>query len=95
MHFIFDRYGDNLNPWGDLITMARIWCILKPGKRALIGIPVGPVDKVYFNTHKTYGPLMLSHLFSNWNQLYSELDYKNYNSRCTYCYQENFVIEKP
>ena len=26
------RYGDQLNPWGDLIAMARAWCLLKPGK---------------------------------------------------------------
>ena len=31
------RYGDNLNPWGDLIAMARAWCVLKPGTKALIG----------------------------------------------------------
>ena len=33
------RYGDSLNPWGDLITMAQAWCLLKPGARALVGLP--------------------------------------------------------
>jgi hypothetical protein len=31
-----------LNPWGDLITMARAWCLLKPGGRAIVGTPSGP-----------------------------------------------------
>ena len=33
------RYGDPLNPFGDLITMAQAWCLLKPGARALVGVP--------------------------------------------------------
>jgi hypothetical protein len=35
-------YGDALNPWGDLIAMARAWCVLKPNARALVGVPSGP-----------------------------------------------------
>ena len=38
-HSGLGRYGDSLNPWGDLITMAQAWCLLKPGARALVGIP--------------------------------------------------------
>ena len=30
-HSGLGRYGDPLNPWGDLITMAQAWCLLKPG----------------------------------------------------------------
>ena len=26
-----NRFGDMLNPWGDLIAMARAWCFVKPG----------------------------------------------------------------
>ena len=92
---IFFRYGDTLNPWGDLITMARAWCVLKPGGRALIGIPIGPgVDRIYFNSHKLYGPLMLSHLFSNWKQISSDLNYDYYSDQCIPCYQEIFIVEK-
>ena len=35
-------YGDSINPWGDLITMARAWCTLKPKAKALVGVPYGP-----------------------------------------------------
>jgi hypothetical protein len=34
---LFTRYGDMINPWGDLITMARSWCLVKPGKKYLNG----------------------------------------------------------
>ena len=95
----FSRYGDSLNPWGDLIAMAKAWCLLKPGKRVAISVPVSPVDAIYFNSHKLYGPIMLPHLFANWKQIYSELDYNqfyeyyNYN-KCAYCYEELFIVEK-
>jgi hypothetical protein len=39
------RYGDMLNPWGDLITMARAWCLVKPDGLALVGVPTG-MDQV-------------------------------------------------
>ena len=34
-HSGLGRYGDSLNPWGDLITMAKTWCLMKPKSRAL------------------------------------------------------------
>ena len=34
-HSGLGRYGDPLNPWGDLITMAQAWCLLKPGLYSL------------------------------------------------------------
>ena len=61
----------------------------------LIGIPIGPgVDRIYFNSHKLYGPLMLSHLFSNWKQIFSDLNYDTYDDQCIPCYQEIFIVEK-
>jgi len=35
------RYGDQLNPWGDLITMATAWCVVKPHGLALVRVPTG------------------------------------------------------
>lgn len=43
-HSGLGRYGDQLNPWGDIITMAKAWCILKPHGEALVGIPVWGSD---------------------------------------------------
>ena len=68
-HSGLGRYGDQLNPWGDLIAMARAWCVMRPGGRAIVGIPVTSDDTVCFNAHRMYGRVMLSHLFANWRQV--------------------------
>jgi hypothetical protein len=76
-----------LNRWGDLIAMARSWCLVKPGGYAMVGVPFGP-DVIGFNSHKIYGPLALAQLFANWEHLYTEADMKNNNeTNCYYCYQ--------
>ena len=36
-HSGLGRYGEALNPWGDLITMAKAWCLTKLGGKFLIG----------------------------------------------------------
>jgi len=106
-HSGLGRYGDALNPYGDLITMAKAWCLTKPGGRALVGFPCG-MDLINFNANKLYGPVMLPHLFANWNQIYSEyrdfpdgLD-TNAKDFCgsedepiRYCFQPMTVLEKP
>merc|ERR1712050_641961 len=69
-HSGLGRYGDSLNPWGDLITMAQSWCLLKQGGRALVGVPSGK-DGIAFNSNRVYGKIMLPHLFANWKQIYS------------------------
>ena len=37
-HSGLGRYGDQLNPWGDLQSVARAWCVCKPGGDMLLGI---------------------------------------------------------
>lgn len=92
--FLFSiRYGDALNPWGDLIAMARAWCVLKPGAKALIGVPSGP-DRIEFNGHKMYGPIMYSQLFANWKQVFTLNDFDKFSEKCNFCYQPNHVIER-
>lgn len=72
-HSGLGRYGDEINPWADIITMARSWCVLKPGGRALVGVPTAK-DKICFNGNKFYGPLFYNQVFTNWNQLHTEID---------------------
>ena len=40
-HSGLGRYGDGLNPWADLIAMAKAWCVVKPEGLALVGVPAG------------------------------------------------------
>ena len=48
------RYGDAPHPWGDLVTMAKVWCYIKDGGLAFIGIPTEKRDSLYYNAHR-YG----------------------------------------
>ena len=74
--------------------MARAYCLSQPDAMALIGIPVGPKDKVVFNSHKTYGPIMLMNMFANWKLEYTNIDLDKYNEACDWCYQPLFILRK-
>ena len=74
--------------------MAKAWCLRKPAGKAVIGIPVGPSNKIVFNSHKIYGPKMQSHLIANWKLENRNLDLNLYNDKCDYCYQPIFVLSK-
>ena len=32
---VLGRYGDALNPWGDILTVARAWCVSSPQAKVL------------------------------------------------------------
>lgn len=62
------RYGDPLNPYGDLESLARIRCLLKPGGILFLAVPVSP-DTIVWNLHRTYGRKRLNLLLLGWNAL--------------------------
>ena len=74
--------------------MAKAWCLRKPAGKAVIGIPVGPSDKIVFNSHKIYGPIMQSYIFANWKLEYTDFDLNSYDNNCDWCYQPLFVLRK-
>ena len=57
------RYGDPLNPYADLETLARIRCLLVDGGTLLLGIPNGK-DYLVWNAHRVYGRLRMRMLLS-------------------------------
>jgi hypothetical protein len=67
-HSGLGRYGDALNPWGDLLTIARAWCVTKPDAVMYVGVPIGR-DAIQFNAHRIYGQFRFSLLATNWVQL--------------------------
>lgn len=68
-HSGLGRYGDALNPWGDLQTIARAYCVTRPGGGLLLSVMLDRGGgRIEFNAHRMYGPLMLSHLTANWIQ---------------------------
>ena len=38
----------------------------------LLGLPIGPADVVQFNMGKFYGPLQMSHMLANWEQIHAD-----------------------
>jgi len=67
-HAGLGRYGDALLPWGDILAIARGWCVTKTGGDLVIAVPTGP-DELMFNAHRRYGPARYPLLVSNWQQV--------------------------
>ena len=96
-HSGLGRYGDQLNPWGDLVTMARAWCVVAPRGRALVGVPMAGHDLVCMNAHRMYGSVMLAHLFASWDVVWAEVqNLTKYPADCdNWIFQPITVLEKP
>ena len=69
------RYGDSLNPWGDIITIAQAWCVSKPDAQLAVGVPtiVHGRDRVEFNAARVYGPRLYPYLVTNWKFIWPNL----------------------
>jgi hypothetical protein len=62
------RYGDPLNPDGDLQAMADMRRVVKADGLLFLAVPIGR-DALVWNAHRIYGPLRLPKLLSGWNLL--------------------------
>jgi hypothetical protein len=62
------RYGDPINPNGDLQSMSEMEEMLVPDGLLFICVPVGE-DSVVWNLHRIYGRHRLSRLFARWTLL--------------------------
>jgi hypothetical protein len=60
------RYGDRIDPEGDLKAMADWKTHLKPGALLYLTVPLGK-DKIIFNVHRIYGRARLPLLLANWD----------------------------
>jgi hypothetical protein len=65
-HSGLGRYGDALNPWGDILTSARAWCVTKDGGVMILGLPGGRQDGIIFNEHRVYGKYRWPLITANW-----------------------------
>ena len=68
-HSGLGRFGDMLNPWGDIITIARAWCVTKDGGYLTIGVPYAN-ESIEFNAGRHYGKIRYPYLTTNWRQHY-------------------------
>ncbi len=66
-HSGLGRYGDALNPWGDILAIGRAWCITKPEAFLWVGVPTG-IEMIFSNWHRVYGHHRWPLLTMNWRQ---------------------------
>ena len=62
-HIGLGRYGDPLNPDGDIIAIRGLSRVVKPGGLLLFVVPVGK-PKICFNAHRIYDPQKVLTYFS-------------------------------
>ena len=60
------RYGDPLDPDGDLAAMKEAYIKLKEGGSMLVAVPAGPSDEMIWYSSRIYGPLRLPLLCEGW-----------------------------
>ncbi len=63
-HVGLGRYGDEIDPWGDIKMAANLRRLLRPGGIMLISFPVGHGTVVY-NAHRIYNAHRRSALFGD------------------------------
>lgn len=75
-HSGLGRYGDPLNPNGDIEAVKQIHCMLKPGGLFFLALPTNDdgSSHIEFNAHRVYGNARLRILFNGWNYLMKKKD---------------------
>ena len=64
------KYGDPLDPWGDLRAMKRMKETIKKGGILYLSVPIGK-DRLDWNAHRVYGKERLPLLLNGWKLLES------------------------
>ncbi len=62
------RYGDPIDPYGDLKAMLSAKCILKEHGTLFFAAPHGQ-DQIVYNAHRVYGKWRMPMLLDRWNVL--------------------------
>jgi len=90
-HSGLGRYGDALNPWGDILAIARARCVTKKGGYLALAVPTHKNynDFLYFNAHRLYGRNRFPVMTANWVQVDAE---DHPEALQTYMEQPTFVF---
>lgn len=62
-HVGLGRYGDPINPKGDIIAITELKRVTKKGGYILFVVPIGGVAKIAFNAHRIYTYRMIVEAF--------------------------------
>jgi hypothetical protein len=70
-HLGLGRYGDALNPWGDIIVIAKAWCVTKVNGSLTLAVMFNEnKDYIRFNADRFCGKIRYPYLTSNWRLFY-------------------------
>ena len=67
-HSGLGRYGDALDPYGDIKSMKFLYDKLKSGGICFLAVPMG-VDQILWNAHRVYGRVRFPILIEGWEVL--------------------------
>lgn len=89
------RYGDPMNPNGDLLAMENASKMLKDDGILFLAVPVGK-DCLVWNLHRVYGHLRLKKLLSGWRiiKYYGFTSEDLYKDASVTVHQPIFVLKK-
>lgn len=62
-HIGLERYGDPLDPKGDLKGMLELKRVIKSGGQLLFVVPVGGIARIQYNAHRIYTYEMIGSIF--------------------------------
>lgn len=79
-HFGLGRYGDPINPNGDLDAMHNARSMLKDGGLLFLAVPIGQ-DQLFWNAHRIYGAIRFPLLIKEWDVIesfgFEDTDFRN------------------
>ena len=64
-HIGLGRYGDPIDPDGDIKAITELKRVLAPGGSLLFVVPIGKQPKIMFNAHRIYTIEMIQKLFTD------------------------------
>lgn len=89
------RYGDPIDPYGDIKAMQKAKTMLKKGGLLFLAVPIGK-DLLVWNLHRIYGKTRFPLLIAGWNVVESfgfmPEDFNRTGNVITGCYQPIFVL---
>lgn len=89
------RYGDRINPNGDIEAMQKTKKMLKDGGLLFLAVPVGK-EAIVWNLHRVYGPLRLKALLEGWEVVDSFGFYpENFETDMVVVYDQPVFVLKP
>jgi len=94
-HYGLGRYGDNLEPNGDIFAMNQVSRLIKDDGFLFLSVPIGE-DKLVWNAHRIYGEKRFGKLIDGWDivDVFGGFSENKFHTDNSYTYQPVFILKK-